>query len=110
MTHFWTIEDLVRDLAALGLGKGDIVLGHAGLRSIEPMIAGPDTLIAALRQVVGADGTIMAYADWQGAPEGACDEQGHILPEWPAHGRPFDPPAPPATPGNGPFPQSPPPP
>ncbi len=105
MTHFWTIEDLVSDLAALGLGKGDIVLGHAGLRSIGPMIAGPDTLIAALRQAVGAGGTIMAYADWQGAPEDACDEQGHILPEWRDHVLPFDSAASRAIRDNGAFPE-----
>jgi aminoglycoside 3-N-acetyltransferase len=71
MRPYWTIDDLARDLAALGLGQGDIVLGHAGLRNVGPMIAGPDALIAALRQVVGSEGTIMAYADWQGAPEAA---------------------------------------
>ena len=64
MTRFWTIDDLARDLAALGMGQGDIVLGHAGLRSVGPMIAGPDTLIAALRQVVGADGTVMVASGW----------------------------------------------
>ncbi len=105
MKAFWTVDDLARDLAALGLGQGDIVLGHAGLRSIGPMIAGPDTLIAALRQVVGAEGTIMAYADWQGAPEAACDEEGHILPEWRDHVRPFDPAASRAIRDNGAFPE-----
>jgi len=105
MIAFWTIDDLARDLAALGLGPGDIALGHAGLRSVGPMIAGPDTLIAALRQVVGAEGTVMAYADWQGAPEGACDEEGHILPEWRAHVLPFDPAASRAIRDNGAFPE-----
>lgn len=105
MRPFWTIDELARDLAALGLGQGDIVLGHAGLRNVGPMIAGPDTLIAALRQVVGAEGTIMAYADWQGAPEAACDEDGHILPEWRDHVLPFDPAASRAIRDNGAFPE-----
>lgn len=105
MSRFWTTDDLARDLTALGLEQGDIVLGHAGLRSVGPMIAGPDTLIAALRQVVGADGTVMAYADWQGAPEQACDEEGHILPEWREHVLPFDPAASRAIRDNGAFPE-----
>lgn len=39
---------------------------HAGLRRLGPIIGGPDQLIAALRDAVGADGTLLAYADWQG--------------------------------------------
>jgi aminoglycoside 3-N-acetyltransferase len=75
-----TLDRLAADLSASGLATGDTVMVHAGLRSIGPMIGGPDTLIAALRQVIGEAGTVMAYTDWQGAPEWACDEEGHILP------------------------------
>ncbi|PXW75064.1 aminoglycoside 3-N-acetyltransferase [Blastomonas natatoria] len=105
MRTLLTVDDLTRDLFALGIGAKDIVLVHAGLRSIGPMIAGPDTLIAALRQVVGPEGTIMAYADWQGAPEAACDEEGHILREWRDHVLPFDPAASRAIRDNGAFPE-----
>ncbi len=100
-----TMDDLVRDLAASGIGPGDMVMVHAGLRSIGPMIAGPDTLIAALRRCVGADGTVMGYADWQGAPEAACDEEGHILPQWREHVLPFDPASSRAIRDNGAFPE-----
>lgn len=78
---------------------------HAGLRSIGPMIGGPDTLIAALRQVIGDAGTVMAYTDWQGAPEWACDEEGHILPQWRDHVLPFDPARSRAIRDNGAFPE-----
>lgn len=100
-----TTDDLMADLAGLGIAPGDCVLVHAGLRSIGLMIAGPDTLIAALRRCVGPDGTVMGYADWQGAPEAACDEEGHILPEWREHVLPFDPASSRAIRDNGAFPE-----
>jgi aminoglycoside 3-N-acetyltransferase len=42
------------------------VLVHAALRKIGPIIGGPDTIVAALYDVLGPAGTILAYADWQG--------------------------------------------
>jgi aminoglycoside 3-N-acetyltransferase len=42
------------------------VLVHVGFRSIGRIIGGPDTLLAALRDTVGPDGTILGYTDWQG--------------------------------------------
>ena len=60
-----TRPDLARQLAALGLVAGDAVLVHAGLRSVGPIVGGPDAIIGALRDAVGPDGTILAYCDWQ---------------------------------------------
>ena len=45
------------------------MLVHAALRRAGPILGGPDTITAALRDVVGAEGTILAYADWQGQDE-----------------------------------------
>ena len=42
---------------------------HAALRTIGPIVGGPDALIAALCDVVGPEGTILGYADWQGQDE-----------------------------------------
>ncbi len=66
----WTRKDLADQLAGLGLAASDAVLVHAGLRSIGPILGGPDTVIAALLDVVGPEGTILGYCDWQMA-EGA---------------------------------------
>jgi aminoglycoside 3-N-acetyltransferase len=41
------------------------VLVHAGLRSIGPIIGGADMVISALRDVLGPEGTILGYTDWQ---------------------------------------------
>lgn len=61
----WTRSALAEHLTALGLVPGDAVLVHAGLRSVGPILGGPDALIGALRDAVGTEGTILAYCDWQ---------------------------------------------
>lgn len=60
-----TRPELARQLAELDLAAGDAVLVHAGLRSVGPIVGGPDALIGALRDAVGPDGTVLAYCDWQ---------------------------------------------
>jgi aminoglycoside 3-N-acetyltransferase len=53
----------------MGLCPGDTVLVHAALRQVGPVLGGPDSILAALRHVVGPAGTVLAYADWQGQDE-----------------------------------------
>lgn len=62
---FHTRRSLSADLEALGLEAGDAVLVHAALRKVGPILGGPDALIAALRDCVGPEGTIIGYTDWQ---------------------------------------------
>ena len=42
------------------------MLVHAALRQVGPVLGGPDTIVSALRDVLGPHGTILAYTDWQG--------------------------------------------
>lgn len=95
----WTRQALAQHCAELGLVRGDAVLVHAGLRAVGPILGGPDTLIAALGDVVGPQGTILGYCDWQF--EDAVLER----PEWRAHMVPFDPAASRAIRDNGAFPE-----
>jgi aminoglycoside 3-N-acetyltransferase len=88
---FITAAELTRDLQHLGVAPGDIVMVHAACRSIGPVLGGPDAVIAALREAVGAQGTVMAYLDWEADWEGLVDAQGRTLPEWRPHVLPFDP-------------------
>jgi len=60
-----TRSRLVEDLARLGVSDGDVVMVHAGMRSVGPLLGGPDVLVLALLDVVGENGTIMAYTDWE---------------------------------------------
>jgi aminoglycoside 3-N-acetyltransferase len=60
-----TRRTLAADLTAIGLAEGDAVLVHAALRQVGPVLGGPDAIIDALGDVVGPQGTILAYTDWQ---------------------------------------------
>jgi aminoglycoside 3-N-acetyltransferase len=84
---------------AIGLEAGDAVLVHAALRKVGPIVGGPDMLVAALRDVVGPEGTILAYTDWQSGPE--ANTQGAERTDIP----PFDPLTSRATRDNGYFPE-----
>lgn len=41
------------------------MLVHAALRKVGPIAGGPDMIVDGLRDVLGADGTILGYTDWQ---------------------------------------------
>jgi aminoglycoside 3-N-acetyltransferase len=50
----------------MGIDAGDALMVHAALRKVGPVIGGPDAIIAALSDALGPEGTLLAYADWQG--------------------------------------------
>lgn len=54
-----TKEALVRDLKNLGIGSGDLLNVKASIRSIGEVEGGADTLIDALLEVVGTNGTVV---------------------------------------------------
>ncbi len=60
-----TRTSLAADLRAIGLEPGDAVLVHAALRQVGRVIGGPDTILTAMLDVVGAEGTVLGYTDWQ---------------------------------------------
>jgi len=98
MTGAATRTSLAADLAALGLAAGDIVMVHASLRSVGPVVSGADAIIAAIRDAIGPAGTLMVYTDWE-ADLWDLDEDPDDLnlammtarPEARRHALPFDP-------------------
>ncbi len=82
---------LERDLTALGLRDGDMAMVHAGMRSVGRLIGGPDTLIAALRAVLGTGGTLVGYPSWEAPYEELLDERRAVPAEWRDHVPGFDP-------------------
>ena len=99
MPDLWTRSALAGHLSALGLVPGDAVLVHAGLRSVGPVLGGPDALIDALRDAVGPGGTILGYCDWN------YDDRDLADPALRPHVPPFDPARSRATRDNGAFPE-----
>lgn len=85
-----TRDELAADLRALGLAAGDLVMVHAALRRIGPVLGMGDTVIAALRDAVGEGGTIAAYADWEADYEELLDAHGRVPMWWKPHIPPFE--------------------
>lgn len=54
-----TRERIARDLSSIGLEKGDVVFFHSSLKSLGWVEGGPDTVIDAFLDVVGADGLVV---------------------------------------------------
>lgn len=54
-----TKAQLIQDLGKLGVKKGDIIFVHSSLKSIGFVMGGPGTVIDALLQVLGAQGTLV---------------------------------------------------
>lgn len=67
-----TATTLTTDLGRLGIAEGDLVMVHAGLRSLGPVIGGAASVVRALLTAVGPTGTLAAYVDYE--PFHAPDE------------------------------------
>ena len=60
-----TRKDLTEDLRSLGVRAGDLLMVHAGVRSVGRIVGGVNTLVQAMFDAVGPDGTIAAYVDFE---------------------------------------------
>lgn len=89
-SNLLTCSALHLDLERIGVAPGDVLMVHTSVRSIGPVLGGPDAVINALRTAVGTDGTIMAYLDWDAPWEDLIDDQERTLPQWREHVLPFD--------------------
>jgi aminoglycoside 3-N-acetyltransferase len=86
-----TRRALRADLAALGVAAGDVVMIHAALRRVGPMMNGPDALIGALLDVLGEAGTLAVYTDWDACYHDYLDADGKMPEALRADIPPFDP-------------------
>lgn len=60
-----TRQELVQGLRGIGLRSGDLVMVHSSMRSVGPILGGPNEMIEALLESVGPSGTVMMYVDWE---------------------------------------------
>lgn len=83
-------------LHRLGIRAGDLVMVHASLKALGatpggPVQGGPATVLAALLDALGPDGTLMAYVSWDRSPYEETLGENRLTPRerdaWPA----FDP-------------------
>lgn len=64
---------------------------HAGLRAVGPTLGGPDVLVRAVLDVLGDEGTLLVYTDWDDGADGFRGELGHVPAKWREDVPPFDP-------------------
>ncbi len=57
-----SLEKIKNDLLALGIKAGDVLMVHSSLKSMGQVEGGAETVIAALRAVLGEEGTLMLPA------------------------------------------------
>lgn len=61
-------DAVLRDLRALGVREGDVLMAHVSLRAIGPIRGGAEALVDVLDRAVGPDGTVLvtlgALDDW----------------------------------------------
>jgi aminoglycoside 3-N-acetyltransferase len=74
-----TRSQLVADLRRLGVQEGGIVMVHTRMSALGWVVGAAETVVHALLDVLGPDGTLMAYASWQ--------EHVYHATDWPAEHR-----------------------
>lgn len=67
---------LAADLRRIGVREGSILMVHASISRLGWVVGGSQTVVQALQDAVGPEGTLLAYAGWEDNP--------FHLAEWPA--------------------------
>jgi aminoglycoside 3-N-acetyltransferase len=60
-----TRDRLAADLRDLGVRAGGVTMVHTRMSAIGWVVGGSETVVRALLDVLGPDGTLMAYASWE---------------------------------------------
>ncbi len=79
----WSVERLTADLRRLGVAPGDLLMVHASLRAVGPVVGGADGVLEALEAAVGPDGTLVmnlgARDDWAWVNDRPEDDRPDLL-------------------------------
>jgi aminoglycoside 3-N-acetyltransferase len=81
---------LARDLKALGVRPGAVAFVHCRMSALGTVVGGAETVVRTLLDVVGPEGTLVAYIGWEDAPPDDLDalpqaDRELILAEQPAY-------------------------
>src|SRR5689334_16415836 len=61
---------ITAELRSLGVRGGDVLMVHASLKRIGPVVGGAHAIVGALCDAVAPSGTLMGYASWDRSPYG----------------------------------------
>lgn len=77
-----TIDSLCRDLSLIGLASGATVMVHSSLGKIGWTVGGPVSVIRALREVIGPEGTLVMPAESPDISDPSGWNDARVRPEW----------------------------
>ncbi|AQZ53878.1 aminoglycoside 3-N-acetyltransferase [Martelella mediterranea] len=63
-----TPNEIAQQLADLGVRSGDLLMVHASLKAVGPVLSGAGGLLQGLLSAIGPGGTVMGYAAWDRSP------------------------------------------
>ena len=86
----YTQSQLMNDLQVLGVTQGQIVMMHSSVKAVGPVMGGPNGILQAILDTLGADGTLMMYAGWQDIPDFVLDLPAEARQAYYAEHPPFD--------------------
>jgi len=68
-----TRSQLAKNLESLGLRPGGAVMVHCRMSALGHVVGGAETVVSALLDALGPEGTLMAYTGWQDEPPDDLD-------------------------------------
>ncbi|WP_217619280.1 AAC(3) family N-acetyltransferase, partial [Achromobacter sp. GbtcB20] len=76
-----TRAELVRDLAGLGIARGDTLFVHSSLKSLGYVEGGAAAVVGALQDAAGPEGTLLVptYYLPAGTVKAACEMEGYVF-------------------------------
>ena len=86
-----TRSQLVADLRRLGVGEGATAMVHASISSLGWVVGGSQTVVQALLDCLGPEGTLCAQAGWEDVPFGLAGWPQSWRDAYEAEYPPFDP-------------------
>ncbi|WP_340615245.1 aminoglycoside 3-N-acetyltransferase [Xenorhabdus thailandensis] len=88
--HYWVKSMLVQQLQKIGIKQGDVVMVHVAMRSVGNCLNGADDLIQAILTVLGVEGVLLCYMNWEQNYEDSLDVNGDIPSELKSEIMPYD--------------------
>src|ERR1700733_9971542 len=77
-----TFDSLVRELSELGVAPGTTVMVHSSLRRVGWTVGGPVTVIRALLEALGREGTLVMPAESPGVSDPSNWTDTKVKAEW----------------------------
>ncbi len=65
----YTRRQLAQALRSVGVEAGQMLMLHSSVKAVGPVMGGPNTILQAVFDALGASGTLMMYAGWEDIPD-----------------------------------------